>query len=356
MISLKKYLDSVSTGSESDREGDEKDILPTTIAAYGSALREMGNCGIDACPALGENLKRNLSKLERGLSVDMSREKVDATETKVREHLQDWGMNAARQNQQRTREVRELLIVMAHTAESVGERDQRCAGQMNLVTKRLERIASLDDLAEVRASIEESAADLKSSIERMSAEGKAAIEELQGEVSNYQARLEEAEHIASSDRLTGLRSRLWVENQIESRIASGSPLCIAIADIDDFKKVNDKYGHMTGDELLKQFSTEMKSACRSTDAIGRWGGDEFIILLECGLGKAKAQMERAREWVCGNYKIELNTGPITLRVNASLGLAEYRAPETMKELLSRADAAMYEHKAACRANDAGSGR
>jgi len=348
MISLKKYLDSAST--ELHREEEEKDILPTTIAAYGSALREMGNCGIEACPALGEGLKRGLSKLERGLSVDMNREKVNATESKVREQLQEWGMSAARQNQQRTREVKELLIVMAHTAESVGERDQRCAGQMNLVTKRLERIASLDDLAEVRASIEESAADLKSSIERMSAEGKAAIEELQVEVSNYQARLEEAEHIASCDRLTGLRSRLWIENQIESRIARGVPLCIAIADIDDFKKVNDSHGHMTGDELLKQFATEIKAACRSTDAIGRWGGDEFIILLECGLGKARAQMDRTREWVCGNYKIELKSGPITLKVNASLGLAEYRAPETMKELLSRADAAMYEHKAASRAN------
>jgi PleD family two-component response regulator len=67
-------------------------------------------------------------------------------------------------------------------------------------------------------------------------------------------------------------------------------------------------------------------------------------------------MDRAREWVCGNYKIEMNTGPITLKVNASLGLAEYKAPETMKELLSRADAAMYEHKAACRAITGSSAR
>jgi dihydrofolate reductase len=85
--------------------------------------------------------------------------------------------------------LKELLIVMAHTAESVGARDQRCAGQMNAVTSRLEKIASLDNLAEVRASIEESAAQLKTQIERIISEGNAAIEELRAEVTDYQAKL-----------------------------------------------------------------------------------------------------------------------------------------------------------------------
>jgi diguanylate cyclase len=78
----------------------------------------------------------------------------------------------------------------------------------------------------------------------MTTEGKAAIEKLRVEVSGYQAKLEEAEHIASSDGLTGLRNRLWVEGQIERRMAAGGPLCVAIVDIDDFKRVNDTHGHL----------------------------------------------------------------------------------------------------------------
>jgi diguanylate cyclase (GGDEF)-like protein len=353
MISLKKYLDSTIVDSQAGRDQDEGDILPAVVAAYGAALREMGSCGLEVCPALGEGLKKGLSKVREDLSIAVTAEQFDSTEISVREQLRNWGMGVARQNQQKTREVKELLIVMAHTAESVGERDQRCAGQMNAVTARLERIASLDDLTKVRASIEESAAELKSSIERMTEEGKAAIEELRVEVSEYQTRLEEAEHIASCDSLTGLRSRLWAEGQIEHRIADGAPLCVAIVDIDDFKKVNDNYGHLTGDELLKQFAVEVKSACRSTDVIGRWGGDEFIILLDCGLPKAKAQMDRLRDWVCGNYKLEGRSGPANVRVNASVGLAEYAPPETMKELLVRADAAMYECKVASRSRGNG---
>jgi diguanylate cyclase (GGDEF)-like protein len=237
---------------------------------------------------------------------------------------------------------------MVRTAESVGERDQRCRRQINEVTTRLRKIASLDDLTQIRASIEKSAAELKTSIDRMAADGKAAIDHLRAEVSIYQSKLEEAEEISSRDALTGLRSRVFAECQIARRIAEGTPHSIAILDIDGFKRVNDEFGHPVGDELLKQFAGELKSASRSTDVISRWGGDEFLVLLDCGRESAKAQTERLRQWVCGNYKVYGANGLKTLKVNASIGLAEYFRGETMKSVIERADAAMYADKAASR--------
>jgi diguanylate cyclase len=349
MISLKKYLDAVQTGPNYSDETEDMDILPAIIAAYRSALLEMGNCSVDACPALGEELKHSLGKLEANLSAEMSCKAVAATERNIQEQLQGWGRSTARHYQEKTGEVKELLIVMARTAESVGARDQRCAGQIHEVTARLTEIASLDNLTEIRSSIEKSAAELKTSIERMTEEGKAALDQLRTEVSNYQEKLEKAEEVASRDALTGLHNRLLLENQIERRIAAGTPLCVAIVDIDGFKKVNDEHGHLTGDELLKQFATELKSACRSTDLIGRWGGDEFIILLDYGLSEASAQTERVSKWVCGNYSVQGRSGSRKIRVDASIGLAEHIPDEAMKELLARADAAMYRNKAASRA-------
>ncbi len=111
-----------------------------------------------------------------------------------------------------------MLLVMAQTAESIGERDQQCAAQFTAVTTRLKGIANLEDLTEIRESIKKSASDLKSSIDRMTAEGKAAIDQLRAEVTQYQARLEEAETMASRDALTGVRSRPWVEGQIEQAL------------------------------------------------------------------------------------------------------------------------------------------
>ena len=354
MISIKKYLDSARIAPEAQPQPQDNsvrkkdDVLSLAVEAYRSALREMGNCSVEACAVLGPGLKQSLGKLEEKLSLKIDTALLEATQTSARELLQDWGRSTASHYRQKTGEVKDLLIVMARTAESAGECDQRCAAQINLVTAQLESIASLEDLAEIRLSVVKSAADLKASLERMAVEGKGALDELRAEVERYQIKLEEAEEIASRDALTGLRNRHWVESQIEQRISAGTPISVAIVDIDEFKYVNDEYGHIVGDQMLQQFAIELKSASRSTDLIGRWGGDEFILLLDSGLEAATAQVDRLSEWVCGNYDLKYHGAVIKLKVVASIGLSAHESGETMKELLVRADDDMYLHKAASR--------
>ncbi|HUA99392.1 MAG TPA: GGDEF domain-containing protein [Terracidiphilus sp.] len=348
MISLKKYLDSDFAGRALDDEPDANGTLPAALSAYGSALLEMGNASIDACPGLGDGLKQGLAKLGESLSAAVPRKVIETIDKNVQQQLQDWGRSTARHYQEKTCEVKDLLLVMAQTAQSVGSRDQRCAGRMNEVTDRLKAIASLEDLTEIRASIVKSAAELKTSIDRMAEEGKAAVDQLRKQVSTYEAKLEAAEELASRDPLTRVRSRLYVESQIERRVKAPGPFCVAIVDIDGFKRVNDQLGHLVGDDLLKQFAAELRSVCRSTDTIGRWGGDEFLLLLDCGLDEATAQTDRVRKWVCGSYTVQSASGPTKLDLHASIGLAERAPNETMKDLLARADAAMYHQKAGSR--------
>lgn len=348
MISIKRYIEQSQTELDRQDEQPEVELLPATVAAYRSALVEMGNCGQNACPALGEELKQGLRKQEEKLGGKISRESIMETEFGVRDHLQDWGRRTAAHYRQQTGEVKEMLLVMTRAAESVGERDQRCAAQMHEVTTRLKSIANLEDLTQIRESVEKSASELKSSIDRMTTEGKAVIDRLRKEVTAYQTRLEEAEEIASRDALTGLGNRPSVEGHIEQSLHADAVFCVAIIDIDGFKRVNDKHGHLAGDELLKQFATELKSVCRATDLIGRWGGDEFILMLNCNLAEAQAQVVRLRRWVCGSYTLQTASGPAKLRVDASIGLAERRAGETLKELVERADAEMYRDKAVSR--------
>jgi diguanylate cyclase (GGDEF)-like protein len=362
MISLKKYLDSTPDAvqeqsvPESGSSVFDAGIFALAVSAYRSALREMGNCSVEACPALGQVLKLGLGKVEEKLAVDSGRAMIEASVAAVREQTLEWGQRTAAHYRQKTAEVKDLLLVMARMAESVGERDKRCAGQLSDVTSRLKTIASLEDLTDIRSSIERSAADLKTSVDRMAEEGKRAIADLRAQVTSYQSKLEEAEELASRDALTGLRNRAWIENQIEQRVAAGAAFSVAIVDIDNFKHVNDEQGHLVGDKLLKQFAVELKSASRSTDLIGRWGGDEFILVLNAGLAEAEAQIERLRLWVCGNYNVKARGGPMKLKMKASIGLAEQKQGESMNDLMARADAAMYAFKSAGKARDVGNRR
>ncbi len=350
MISIRKYLDgaqSAETGRAhvESSPGDGRNLTAAALGGYSAALLAMGRCGAGVCPALGLELKEGLGKLAENLARAQSPESVAVADESVQSQLEDWARLAARHYQKKAGEVKDILLVVARAAESVGERDQRCAQQIRAVTTQLKSFANLDDLTQIRASIEKSAAELKSSIERMTAEGKAALEQLRSEVSTYQAKFEEAEQIAWHDSLTRLGNRLWVEVQMESRIKAKTRFCAAILDIDGFKRVNDEHGHVVGDELLRQFSMELRAACRSTDVIGRWGGDEFIVVLDCGLPEAEAQIERVSKWVCGNYSVAGRAGRIKLRIDASMGVAEYMAGGAIEELIDRADREMYRRKA-----------
>jgi|HubBroStandDraft_1064217.scaffolds.fasta_scaffold08626_5 diguanylate cyclase (GGDEF)-like protein len=356
MISIKKYLDSDQVQLEPEPEADGKGAARAALSAYGSALIEMGNCSLDACPGLGSNLKDHLANIKAGLNVTMGARAIITTEAAVKGELSTWGRRSAKHYQGKALEVKDLLLVMARTAESLGTRDERCAGQLENVTRSLTQIVSLEDLTEIRASIEKSAVELKGSIERMTQEGRASIAELRSQVSTYQTKLEEAEKIAFRDSLTGLRSRLCIESLIEERIARGAKFCVAIADLNGFKAVNDQYGHMVGDELLTQFAAELKSACRSTDAIGRWGGDEFVIVFDGSLIDAEQQIVRVNRWVCGNYELHTGAGVVKLHVEASIGLAEHAHGEALNDIVARADRAMYEEKAAARKIGPATGR
>lgn len=340
MISIKKYLDSKNSGASGEAEG----LLAISLVAYRAALAQMAHSSVNACPGLGTAFSDRLLEQAREMTEALGEEKMNSAGQQICQQLEQWGLDAARHYQDKSEEIKDLLLTMLRTAEGVGARDQRTAGQIHEVTERLKAVASLEDLTEIRASIHSSAALLKTSIDRMTEEGKQAVTQLRGQVNNYQVKLEEAEKLALRDSLTGLLNRLCVEKQIERRVSAGAEFCISIIDINKFKQINDTHGHLAGDELLKQFAGELTSASRSSDIVGRWGGDEFLIVFDGKWKDAATQVERLEKWVCGNYTLNSPSGSITVAVTAAMGLAEYAKGEKMKALLERADKDMYSKK------------
>jgi len=346
LISIKKFLGADWNPVLLHDKAEAQRMTAVILAAYRCTLLEIGAYTSQACPAIGVGLQEKLAELEENLSGDLTVELMAETQQAVSENLQDWGRRTAEYYQSKSDEIKELLILLTGMAESVGDRDKNCAEQISDVTRRLEAVANLDDLGQVKRSIKKSAVELKTSIERLAEEGNATVSKLRKEVAKYQTKMEEAVQVATMDTLTGLRSRYYVEKQIKRRIELELPTTIAIVDLDGFKSVNDKNGHMIGDDLLRQFATNMKESCRLTDTVGRWGGDEFIILLDCDLNKAKIQIENLMKRTCCEYFISGKTGMIMVRLTASVGLAEHVIGETMEQLFDRADANMYAMKAA----------
>jgi diguanylate cyclase (GGDEF)-like protein len=317
--------------------------LTELLTAYRDALTWMAEAGGRACPTMAGDLGHSLSRIESALKTAPPPD-LGGTQAKLRGMLDCWGRQASEHYRQKACEVKELLLVLARTAESVGDRDRRAAEQLSSVTERLEKVADLEDLSEIRTSIERSAREMKSSVERMTTEGSASIVALRQQVTTYQARLEAAELQASQDQLTGVRNRQWMETGIEQALESGKTFSVAVIDIDGFKGVNDTLGHVAGDDLLRQFALKLGKAASAKCQLGRWGGDEFLLFLEIDLDKARAEVERLRQLVCADYTIDRPIGQTKLRVAASFGVAGSHSGEDIRGLLQRADEAMYQEK------------
>ena len=353
MISLKKYLDMAVDGPHSVQP-ESNELLSTALESYRSALRAMGSSGFRACPAVGSELQQNLASLQNGLSGDVTSALVKETEKKVEEQLQQWGGRTSEHFKAKANEVKELLMVLARTAESVGERDQRYANHFSQFTTRLQTIADLEDLTQVRASLVKGAGELKTYVDQMALDSHQSVAQLRAEVSTYETKLKAVEELALRDTLTGLANRRNVEERLEWRIEHQQGFCVIVLDLNRFKQVNDTYGHLAGDSLLKQFSHELRSNLRSSDIAGRWGGDEFIVVLDCDLKAAKSQIERMQKWVLGEYTIPLgpDKGELKVSVDASIGVAQWQPGETIQQVIERADAAMYKDKRLARAQGA----
>lgn len=345
MISLKKYLDMDVTVPYQD-DSEHSELLSATLECYRSALQAMGRSGSQACSGFSSELEQKLVELGNRLCGDVTLPLVAETEKQVEEQLQDWAGRCSEYFKGKAGEVKELLLVLTRTAQSVAERDQSCAHQFNEVTARLQTIANLEDLTQARASLLQVAAELKTRVDKMVQDSQKSVAQLRAEVSTYESKLKAAEELALRDTLTGLANRRSVEDRIQWQIARQQAFCVMILDLNGLKQINDNYGHLAGDNLLKQFSQELRSNIRATDVAGRWGGDEFILVLECDLSGANPQIERIRKWACGKYTLPLGEGgkKAEVDVSASIGVAQWLPGQTRQQLIEQADAAMYKEK------------
>jgi diguanylate cyclase (GGDEF)-like protein len=156
--------------------------------------------------------------------------------------------------------------------------------------------------------------------------------------------LDSCQEAAFTDHLTGLANRRRFERQLEREVARteryGHPFCLLLIDIDNFKAVNDTYGHDAGDEALRRVANVIQSGTRGIDTGARIGGDEFAVILpETSLERGLEVAERLRTAIAA-----LDAEP-SARVTASLGIAELPAcARAGDELRAAADAALYEAK------------
>ena len=351
MISLKKLIDSASlrpTPAEPTPEVAEK--IPTTpdcaavVGIYQEALAAMSHHGQRAVPVLGDMIHTGLIPVIESLGRSPSGETIRDSGIRVEEQLSLWANKAQINQKESEQAIRDLLKMVFEAAESTGVRDEKFSREISELTERLRKVAGLESLPAIRRSIHENAAALTSCVVRMADEGRESVRKLNSEIAEYQSRLLASERRAILDALTGLCNRRGFEQQLEARVQARLPFSLLVVDLNDFKNVNDGYGHLAGDELLKRFAAELKAQFLPEDTVARWGGDEFVAIVGGPPKEAAVRADRIRHWVFGEYKITVDRQPLTVGVDAAIGVTAWNGAESGLALFARADREMYRAK------------
>jgi diguanylate cyclase (GGDEF)-like protein/PAS domain S-box-containing protein len=157
---------------------------------------------------------------------------------------------------------------------------------------------------------------------------------------------ENLRELATHDPLTGVFNRRHVEDVLRKELDRAErhdrPLAVAMMDADHFKNINDTYGHQTGDEVLRAISGRCQKTLRSHDVLGRYGGEEFVVVFpETSIADAAVVAERLRAAVAEN---PIKVGSSALAVTVSIGLAAFTRGQDLEKLFRRADSALYAAK------------
>jgi len=169
------------------------------------------------------------------------------------------------------------------------------------------------------------------------------------EIRQLQENLEVVRTEALTDPLTSLANRKYLEGAITRLIADaenhGTSLAVILVDIDHFKRINDTYGHLTGDQVLRLVAITLKDNLKGQDVAARYGGEEFAVLLpRTTLRHGVTVAEHLRRAIMGKELVRRSTGETLGRVTISLGVAGWRNGDSAASLLERADNCLYAAK------------
>ena len=217
-------------------------------------------------------------------------------------------------------------------------------------SERFHQLLEIDDLQVLKQRITTEAKDLSRIVEEKQKSDQETYSKLSSKIETLQRRLERAEEEAVLDPLTQVANRCSFDCTIEQWVQLGEEVgqtfSLGMIDLDDFKQVNDQFGHQVGDRVLLGAAQMLSKFVRSGDMVARYGGEEFAVLLRnCGIERAEERFRQILSEIASTqYEYRDGKQKGYIHFTASCGVAEFGGSETSEELIQRSDNALYEAK------------
>ncbi len=288
---------------------------------------------LDTLAALFEN-ESNIKKLEYRFETDKN--EIAAFIEREKEYFSN-----------KDAEFKDIIKVLSSGIAIVNSENQRFNTLIHEETLKLEQITQLDDIRKIKEELTEKITNVKTFIQEKQAQDAQHIEKLSNKVETLKTALQETANAALTDGLTGAFNRLAFDTEIANRVTKNKrAFSLIMFDIDNFKLINDAYGHQIGDRVLVALVQKCKRLIREGDFLARYGGEEFIIIfpgtsLKDTLKKAKQLCATIADT---EYAVDESEGSKPLSFTISIGVSTRRRNDSVTSLIDRADKALYKAK------------
>ncbi len=316
--------------AQEQRELLFRKTLDSYVFALDSVLRHASRAVHGSVNSRLQEFKRSLQSTPSIPILEASRQELEADLTSLTD-VASW----------QEAEIRKILKTLAEATGVFTRRNDQQGEQLQGLALELENLSRTEDIVLLRVGLASHVRQFRDCIARMHQENREGFNQLNAEMHEFRERLQQVEVQASRDPLTGLYNRRTCETLLVQRIDRRTPFSIVLFDMNRFKAINDRHGHLAGDNTLCEFSNRLRQALRAQDVAVRWGGDEFLVIIDCALPDAITISRRLAQTVCGRYNLMVNGSSVTVDVSAAIGVAQYKPGETIEQLFSRADAGLY---------------
>jgi diguanylate cyclase len=276
------------------------------------------------------------------IGVGLGRLTVKATPTPVESGGQ---AKARRESTDKDEKVDRVLRQVAKVLQTHLTDSESFSERLDGHNQRLSRHESVGPIKEIVLALIEDNRDMRDRLDNV----RNQLEESRLQVVQLQMNLERAEEAGLRDVVTAIGNRRFFDasflEEVKKARRLGDHICLALADIDRFKHVNDRFGHLVGDRLLRLFANILVQNVRGQDKVARFGGEEFALIFPgARLGEAVSAVERIRVVLESKQWTLEPSGERISKLTASFGVAKLRADESATDLLRRVDQRLYEAK------------
>lgn len=252
--------------------------------------------------------------------------------------------------QEREAELRNIIDLLTRAMVSVNTENDAYHRKILQQGEKMEQITRLDDIRKIKSALEKEIAALRETVASKQAGEEARLQSLSGQVKTLRQELQLAKEESLRDGLTGICNRRafdgYLQSLTERNLLQRRDFALLLLDIDDFKAVNDTYGHTVGDRVLLAMADTCRQMVRSDDFLGRYGGEEFVIVLP---GASRRNAAKKARHICKTvhstrYTLDDSDDRPPLTLSVSIGVTAFKRGDTPEVLLERADRALYAAK------------